>query len=544
MHGRDGGNAMMAAELYDEWNSLTAMFFGQAPQFGNKPLCWAKRRGQYQPMAWDAVADQVRRLAAGLRAIGVGEGDRVVLVAENRPEWLICDLAIMAAGAVTVPAYITNTADDHRHILTDSGAVGAIVSKPALFRRLWPAVLQAEAARFVIAIEPDETHADDTVALHSWDEILSIGNEPPEALAARIEAQRRDDVACLIYTSGTAGSPRGVMQTHGGIMCNCKGAFRLLESVGLEDEVFLSFLPLSHSYEHSCGQFFPLTIGAQIYYAEGIEALTRNLTEVHPTIMTAVPRLYEMMRMRINRDLSRRGGLSQRLFEKAVALGRKRYEHGRLGPIDALQDLVVDRLVRSKVRERFGGRLKGLVSGGAPLNPEIGLDLYALGLPILQGYGQTETSPVVSCNPPGRVKMHTVGPPFVCVEVRIAEDGEILVRGELVMKGYWNDPEATAAALRDGWLHTGDVGHIDEDGYIVITDRKKDIIVNSGGDNIAPAWIEGLLALEQRRRALVDGGNLGFDVVDAGDASVVVRRLAHVKVLGVVHYDGCFLYFF
>jgi long-chain acyl-CoA synthetase len=261
--------------------------------------------------------------------------------------------------------------------------------------------------------------------------------------------------------------------------------------------VFLSFLPLSHAYEHTGGVFFPMALGAQVYYSQGVDHLGRELTQVRPTIMTAVPRLYEALLQRISREMSRQGNFRQRLFDKAVELGRKRYEQGgRLGPVEAIMNRGLDRLVRAKVQARFGGRLKGLVSGGAPLNVDVGLFFHALGIGIYQGYGQTENSPVATVNRPGKVKMHTVGPPLKNTEVRIAEDGEILIKGELVMKGYWNDPEATANALRDGWLHTGDIGRMDEDGYLIITDRKKDIIVNSGGDNIAPAWIEGLLGLE------------------------------------------------
>ncbi|MGE0273749.1 MAG: long-chain fatty acid--CoA ligase, partial [Alphaproteobacteria bacterium] len=308
---------------------------------------------------------------------------------------------------------------------------------------------------------------------------------------------RRTDTACIIYTSGTGGVPKGVMLSHGAILHNCKGAFHLLLELGLTDEVFLSFLPLSHSYEHTAGAHFPVSIGAQVYYAEGVDTLVANMGEAKPTIMTAVPRLYESMHARIMRDVTRTGGLKEKLFMKTVALGRKRYEAGgRLGLIDSLVDSVLERLVRDKVRARFGGRLKAFVSGGGPLNVEIGKFFNALGVNLLQGYGLTETAPVVSCNLPKKMKIHTVGPPIVDTEVRIAEDGEILVRGELVMQGYWGDAEATAAVLKDGWLHTGDIGVIDTDGYIQITDRKKDIIVNSGGDNISPQRVEGFLTMQ------------------------------------------------
>ncbi len=260
--------------------------------------------------------------------------------------------------------------------------------------------------------------------------------------------------------------------------------------------MFLSFLPLSHAYEHTAGQFLPIAMGAQIYYAEGAETLSANLTEARPTILTCVPRLYEVLRQRIVGGVQRQGGYRARLFDLALELGRRRYHRGGLPPHLAVIDLLLERLVRSKVRERFGGRLKAMVSGGAPLNLDVGLFFHALGLPVLQGYGQTEASPVISANLPGRAKLDTVGPALDGVELKIAEDGEILVRGDLVMRGYWKDADATAQALRDGWLHTGDIGALDADRYLTITDRKKDMIINSGGDNIAPARVEGVLLLE------------------------------------------------
>jgi long-chain acyl-CoA synthetase len=272
-------------------------------------------------------------------------------------------------------------------------------------------------------------------------------------------------------------------------------------------EVFLSFLPLSHSYEHTAGQFLPISLGAQIYYAEHVDKLIDDMAAVRPTLMLAVPRLYEVMHQRIMRSVDKTTGLRRRLFDSALALGRKRYEQPRsLSLRERLLDRLVERLVRDKVRQRFGGRLKALVSGGAALNFEIGLFFTALGVRLLQGYGQTETSPIVSVNPPHKVKLHCVGPPLRGVEVKIADDGEILVRGEAVMSGYWRDPEGTAAALRDGWLHTGDIGVIDGDGYLQITDRKKDIIVFSGGDNVSPARVEGFLCLEPEiAQAMVQG---------------------------------------
>ena len=482
---------------YQAWPSLTALFFHQAERLADKPFLWAKRDGRFQALTWRAVAERVSRLSRGLRALGLAPGERVVLVSENRPEWLIADLAIMAARGITVPAYITNTSADHNHVLTDSGAIGVIVSTRALARNLLPAAIEAPACRFLVAMETLDLEPATTLEVHGWDAVLASGARGPDDLAQHVAEAQRGDVACFIYTSGTGGVPKGVMLTHGNLLCNCAGTFALLRDHGLADEVFLSFLPLSHSYEHTAGQFFPLSIGAQIYYAESVDRLLHDLAEARPTLMTAVPRLYETLHQRINRGVEREGGLKRRLFELAVRLGRKRHEGpGALSARERVLDGVADLLVRAKMRRRFGGRLKAMVSGGAALNPEIGLFFTALGLPVLQGYGQTEAAPIISANPPGRVKMETVGPPLEGVEVRIAEDGEVLVRGELVMKGYWGDEEGTKAAIRDGWLHTGDIGEFDPDGYLKITDRKKDIIVLSGGDNVSPARVEGMLTLE------------------------------------------------
>src|SRR5712671_5285676 len=443
---------------YDSCCSLPAMFFEQAERLGDKPFLWAKRDERYQPISWAETARDVRRLALGLRSLGIGRGERIGLVSENRPEWIVADLAIMTAGAITVPAYVTHTIDDYRYVLANSGARAVIVSKPGLSARVLAAANQVDTVHTVIAMERATGQAS-AVDLLLWNETLARGAEQADDTAELVATIDPADVACLIYTSGTGGTPKGVMTTHRNILANCRGAHRVLEMLGLGDDVFLSFLPLSHSYEHTAGGMFPISIGAQIYFAEGAETLAANLLEARPTIMTAVPRLYETLHQRIRLGVERQGGWRAKLFRRAVTLGTKRYEDpASLAFGERLLDGLLDLLVRRKVSARFGGRLKAMVSGGAPLTPEIGVFFLALGVPLLQGYGQTEASPVVSANPPKRIKIDTVGPALDGVQVRIADDGEILVRGDLVMKGYWNDPEATARALADGWLHTGDVG--------------------------------------------------------------------------------------
>ncbi len=496
---------------FDQVPSLPRLFLDMAAKRGNAPFLWHKRDGAFRPQGWTEIADQVRMLARGLMALGIDPGDRVALVSENRPEWLIADLAIMAAGAVTVPAYSTNTIEDNKHVLTHCGAKGVIMSGPAIAKRLLPAAIQAPELSFLVAMEGLELGQRLPFASKSWRQVMALGEGIAEReLDLRIDGPKRDDLCCIIYTSGTGGVPRGVMLTHGSILCNIKGAYRLLRETNLGDEVFLSFLPLSHAYEHTAGQFLPISIGAQIYYAESVDKLVENMAEVRPTIMTAVPRLYEAMHQKIRHGLSSAPIWRQRLFELAYRLGRKNYEKpGSLSLVERLQNLLCDALVRRKIAKRFGGRLKAFVSGGAALNYEIGVFFLALGVPLLQGYGQTEASPVISANRPSKIKIDTVGPIFEGLEARLAEDGEILVRGEAVMKGYWRDPEGTQRAIREGWLHTGDIGVFDSDGYLKITDRKKDIIVLSGGDNVSPARIEGFLVLQPEiAQAMVHGDKL------------------------------------
>lgn len=478
--------------------SLARLFFDQALTQGDRPFLWNKRDGAWQSRSYAEVAGDIRRLAKGLIALGINPGDRVALISENRPEWLIADLAIMSIGAISVPAFATNTVEDNRHVLTHSGAKGLITSNDTIAKRVLPAALQAPELQFIISIDNLNLAQRLSIPVLTWMEVFDRGAPIPAAdLDQRLDALKRQDVCCFIYTSGTGGVPKGVMLTHGSILCNMQGAYKLVQEIQSGTEVFLSFLPLSHSYEHTAGQFLPISIGGQIYYAESVEKLVDNMAEVRPTIMTAVPRLYEAIHQKILRGLKTAKPTQRRLFDLTLALGRKRYEnpHG-LTLKERLLDRFCDLTVRRKVRARFGGRLKAFVSGGAALNYEIGIFFLALGVRLLQGYGQTECSPVITCNRPNRIRIDTVGPVFDGLAIKIAEDGEILVQGEAVMAGYWRDAEATSKAIENGWLHTGDIGEFDTDGNLKITDRKKDIIVLSGGDNVSPARIEGFLLLQ------------------------------------------------
>ena len=520
--------------MLETFPNLVAMFFARAAAKGEAPFLWHKHDGAWVSQSWASVARDVARLAEALRDMDLRPGDRVMLVSENRPEWCIADLAIMAAGCVTVPAYTTNTERDHGHILENSGACAAIVSTAKLARNLLPALARSSCKR-LIAIEPiGHSHVGAT-RVFDWATLLAEHPADPAICAARVAAQR-EDLACIIYTSGTGGAPRGVMQHHGAILHNVAACMQIVQSdfPNTGGEVFLSLLPLSHAYEHSGGQHFPIGIGGEIYYSEGIEKLAANIEEVRPTIMVVVPRLFELLRARMLKTIEKQGRFAQWLLARALALPEKP------GLADKPLDLLLSATLRRKVGKRFGGRMKALVSGGAPLNPEVGQFFSALGVTLLQGYGQTESGPVVSCNrPKAGIRLDTVGPPLMNTEVRIATDGEILVRGENVMHGYWRNEGETARVLKEGWLHTGDIGHLDEAGRIVITDRKKDIIVNDKGDNVAPQRIEGLLTLEPEiAQATVWGDKrpylVGLIVPDAeaaaGRSAEEVHRLVSAAV--------------
>ena len=505
--------AEMAARV-DSWPNLVTMFLDRADEHGERPLLSRKRDGEWQAQSWAQCRDIVAHMSAALINLGIKPGDRVMLVSENRPEWCLADLAIMAAGGITVPAYTTNTTADHAHILGNSGARAVIVSNSKLAAALLPAVADSDNCRIVIGIDPLKDAQRGTLAIHQWDSLLEARSNDlmADRIAVRTRAtMERHNIACIIYTSGTGGAPRGVRQHHGAIMRNIAGAIAIIEQdffpgdpVG---ELFLSFLPLSHAYEHTAGQYMPIGMGGQIAYCEGLEKLAANIEEVRPTFMVVVPRLFEVLRMRIAKQIEKQGGVAVTLLNQALRLARKQARGESLNLAERALDAVLERTIRKSIRAKFGGRLKGMVAGGAPLNPEVGIFFAAIGIAILQGYGQTEAGPVISCNRPrARLKMHTVGPPLDQVEVRIASDGEILVRGELVMDGYWMNDAESHRVLQDGWLYTGDIGHLDKDGHLVITDRKKDIIINDKGDNVAPQRVEGMLTLQDEiAQAMVYG---------------------------------------
>ncbi len=482
---------------FDEFNSVVKIFDKQSSSLQDQPYLWRKIDDKYSSLSWKEVRSNVESFSVALKNLGILSGDRVVIVSENRPEWQIADLSIMTIGAISVPAYTTSTTNDYEYIIKHSGARCIIVSSNILAKKVLPAVLNSPMCQILIKINDDSVNYDVPITVHSWNSLIKENSKSALNLSENIKNHNRKDTACIIYTSGTGGNPKGVMLSHGAMLTNCEGAKHLLKDIisTLNEVRVLSWLPLSHSYEHTL-QFYKMGIAAQIYYAEGIDKLLVNMAEARPHIMTAVPRFYDSLHTRISQGLKKQSKVSQFFFKETLRLGKKIYFKERLSFFEKKFNGLLNKIVRKKVNNRFGGNLKALVSGGAALNFEVGIYLSALGLPLLQGYGQTETAPVVSANPPHKIKLDTVGTILKGTKVKIADDGEILVFGENVMNGYWDNPKATSSTLINGWIHTGDIGEIDEEGYLKITDRKKDIIVNAGGDNISPSRVEEKLNIE------------------------------------------------
>jgi len=474
-----------------ELNSLTDLFFYQAKKQNSESvfLEWLNPKNK-KKFTWGETSSNIYKLAKTLRA-NIADGDRCLLVSENRPEWLISDIAIMLANGITVPAYTTYTEKDYKYLIEDCQPSIIIVSNNEMHDKLKNIINEKSFIRKVITFEKIQ-EIDYKNKYLDFNSITK--NNLQESDKIKNLNLKRNSPACIIYTSGTGGDPKGVILSHGGILNNLEGACEILKPLIDNRPIFLTWLPLSHSYEHTV-QFAQIAVGAKVFYAEKIEKLLDNISEAKPTIMTAVPRYYQNLYNKINMNMKKAKGLKAKLIKTTIALGKKELLKQKMNFSEKLMNSLVNVLVRKKVKKQFGGNLKAFVSGGGALDKEIGEFLNAIGLPTLQGYGLTETSPVVSCNPIHKIRVETVGPPFKGNKVKIAKDGEILVKGENVMLGYWNKKEDTEKVLRDGWLYTGDIGEIDpQDGYLKITDRKKDIIVSAGGDNISPAKIENQLS--------------------------------------------------
>ena len=465
-------------------NSLVELYFKKSKEVDKKKIFLEWLRPEKQIYDWNDISKQILKLSIKIKSL-IKSGDRCLILSENRPSWLISDIAIMNAGGISVPIFTTYSPNDYKYILNDCKPTIIIVSNNIQYQKI-KSFINTEEIK-IISFEKIDT------ASFLMEEIINENVQEGEINYSL----KRNMPACIIYTSGTSGNPKGVILSHGGILANCEGAYDLLKPlIKKRDPVFLTWLPLSHSYEHTV-QFVQILLGAKIFYAESLEKLITNMSEAKPTIMTAVPRFYQNLFNKININFSKQTGLKKKLIELTITLGTKKLKKIELSFSEKLMNFFCEKLVRSKVKKQFGGRLQAFVSGGGALDKKIGEFLNAIGLPTLQGYGLTEASPVVSCNIPGQIQVETVGPPFKTNIVKIAEDGEILIKGENVMLGYWNKKKETDEVIKDGWLYTGDIGEINEKGNLKITDRKKELIVNLGGDNISPTKIENLLCLSE-----------------------------------------------
>jgi len=477
-------------------NNLYELYQSQADKFKDSPFLFRINKDKStNALTWVETSRQINILAQYLAKQSVSKGDRVMLLSEGRPEWMISDLSILAVNAITVPNYTTYTEKDFEYILNDCQPKGLIVSNTKLFDTVSSAAKKINYNfKFIISFEEIEN-------------ILNI-NQLTETEQNNFTSEaKRKDPACIIYTSGTQGNPKGVVLSHGGILSNCEDAKNLVDKLEIKQPRFLTWLPLSHSYEHTV-QFVQISLGAQIYYSPIIEKLLENIKIAKPHVMTAVPRFYNNLYNKMSSSVKKSSVIKRSLFFKTLELGAKKFKKEKLSVFENILNKILDKIVRKKIINNFGGNLKAFVSGGGPLDKNVGLFLNSLGLKTLQGYGLTETSPVVSCNPVDDIRIDTVGKVFSNNLVKIADDGEILVKGENVMLEYWHNSKATAEVIQNGWLHTGDIGELDSEGYLKITDRKKDIIVTLGGDNISPSKIENLLCLhDEIEQAYVHGDN-------------------------------------
>ncbi len=450
--------------------------------------------------SWSKTYESVQKLSNELNLV-LNKKDRCLLISENRPEWIISDLAIMLSNGITVPAYTTYAERDYEYIINDCKPSTIIVSDQFQYNKIENIIKKNNFIKLVISFENIKTDYQNIIHIKKIFNKKDYSKKNLENLELK-----RKDIACIIYTSGTQGNPKGVMLSHGGILNNCEGSYNLLREIISSRPKFLTWLPLSHSYEHTV-QFVQIAVGAEVFYAESIEKLIKNMNECKPDIMTAVPRFYQNLYQKINSNFNKATGIKKFLINKTIELGKKKLLKKKTSFKEKIFQKICDKTVRKKIKAQFGGSLKSFVSGGGALDQEVGQFLNAIGLPTLQGYGLTETSPVVSCNPIKDIRIETVGPPFSGNEVKIANDGEILIKGENVMLGYWNNKKETDNVLKDGWLYTGDIGHF-EDGYLKITDRKKDILITPGGDNISPVKIENdLIKIDFIEQALVYGDN-------------------------------------
>ncbi|MBD1164222.1 long-chain fatty acid--CoA ligase [Pelagibacterales bacterium SAG-MED13] len=485
---------------FNNYNNLLELFNYQYENKNSKDFFLIPLNKIMKSYTWKETFDCIQKLSNELSKT-LNKNDRCLLISENRPEWLISDLAIMLSGGITVPAYTTYAERDYEYLINDCKPSVIIVSNQTQYNKIEKIIKSNSFIKLLISLDEISSNFENLINIKSIFKNDNFNRQNLNGLELK-----RSDVACIIYTSGTQGNPKGVMLTHGGIISNCEGSYKLLKQLQSQDLKFLTWLPLSHSYEHTV-QFVQIAVGAQIFYAEGIDKLIKNMVTCSPDIMTAVPRFYQNLYQKIKSNFIKSRGIKSFLIKRTLKLGKMKLQKKKFSFLDKIMQQICDLTVRKKIKVQFGGSLKAFVSGGGALDQEVGEFLNSIGLPTLQGYGLTETSPVVSCNLFSDIRIDTVGPPFSGNQVKIADDGEILVKGENVMLGYWNNKNETEKVLKNGWLYTGDIGHFEND-YLKITDRKKDILITPGGDNISPVKIENdLTKVKFIEQALVYGDN-------------------------------------
>ena len=496
-------------------NNLPQIFFNNSKLYENKTLFGFKTNNNWEHLSWKNTKDLVLNISSALHEIGVKKNDKISVIADNSYKWCAIDLATISLGAITVPGYTTSNEEEISYLLSHS-ETSIVFVNGKLLSLILNILPNLNKIKHVICI--DNTNSSKfkkfNIGFYTFNELLTLGSKSDvksniiQHFVSKID---ENDVVSIIYTSGTSNKPKGVMLTHKSIISNIVGARELVSEIKIKDHKFLSIIPLSHAYEHTAGFFLPIFIGAEIYFNENRDQIVNDLISVKPTLMTAVPRLYEVLYKKINNQLLTKSKVSQKLFEKTITFGTKKYKKIKLTFLEEVQNIILDKLVRKNFQKKFGGNLQAFISGGAALNEQVGLFFQSLGINILQGYGQTECSPLISCNPINNIKIDTVGVVIKGLQVKISNQNEILVRGSSLMKGYWKDKKNTDKVLVNGWLHTGDLGSIDNDGYLKISGRVNEMIVNSGGENIAPVPIENLLlAYDEIEQVMIYGHNRPF----------------------------------
>ena len=496
-------------------NNLPQIFFNNSELYENKTLFGFKINSNWEHLSWKDTKDLVLNISSALHEIGVKKNDKISIIADNSYKWCAVDLATISLGAITVPGYTTSNEEEISYLLSHSETSIVFVNGKllSLILKILPSLNKI---KHVICIDDTNTSKFKkfNIGFYTFNELLNLGSKSDEKskiIERFVSKINENDVVSIIYTSGTSNKPKGVMLTHKSIISNIVGANELVSEIKIKDHKFLSIIPLSHAYEHTAGFFLPIYIGAEIYFNENRDQIVNDLLSVKPTLMTAVPRLYEVLYKKINNQLLTKSKFSQKLFEKTITFGTKKYKKIKLSFLEELQNIVLDKLVRKNFQKKFGGNLQAFISGGAALNEQVGLFFQSLGINILQGYGQTECSPLISCNPINKIKIDTVGVVIKGLQVKISNENEILVKGSSLMKGYWKDKKNTDKVLVNGWLHTGDLGSIDNDGYLKISGRVNEMIVNSGGENIAPVPIENLLlSYDEIEQVMIYGHNRPF----------------------------------